>query len=234
MSRGALALVGIAGLAVLLLSSTDEGDAITFYADGSAELPVTETGDEVAAALDQLEVEALDAEPPTMTPEVDPVDAFLYMIRCCENVALDVASGTDYNTFYGGSRFTDMSNHPVLTGEKVGIKLDPETCRRAGIASGNCVSTAAGAYQMTVPTWQVFGLGAGETDFSPAAQDRAARRILDNLGATARIGVGDVAGAIALAGRRWASLPGALGGQRQKTLAYAMGRFNDASGGFVA
>lgn len=229
-NAGVLALAGIA--LAYLLTRGDEADAVTVYADGNAELP-TETnpsGDELANIAAQL-ADDPDAPLPDMTPEVDPVDAFLFMIRCCENVALDVASDADFQTFYGGSRFTDMSNHPVLTGEKVGIKLDPQTCRNAGIPSGNCVSTAAGALQMTVPTWQVYGLGAGETDFSPAAQLRAGRRILDGLGATTLINRGDIAGAIALAGKRWASLPGALGGQKQKSVAYAMARFNDGMQG---
>lgn len=232
-ARAALALVGVAGLAALLLS--DRASPVTVYDDGSAEIPL-DAGDPVNTPGDNWAPgdDSYPSDAPIMTPEADPVASFLYMLRSCEHNALDVASGADYATFYGGSRFKDFSNHPVITGEKVGVPLPPAMCVAAGISSGKCVSTAAGGYQITVPTWRAYGLARGETDFSPEAQDRTAVRILDDLGATPAIERGDIETAIQLAGKRWASLPGALGGQSQKSIQFALAKFNEGqSGGAV-
>lgn len=161
----------------------------------------------------------------------DNLSAFLYAIRMCEHLPRDVATGDDYRTFYGGSRFFSFADHPVITGEKEGVRLPAEWCRRAGIASGVCVSTAAGAYQFTRPTWAEFRAagtwGPRLPDFSPASQDEAARRVLQRIGALAAVERGDLATALQRASVRWASLPGSTSGQPQKTLTYFASKFND-------
>jgi muramidase (phage lysozyme) len=166
----------------------------------------------------------------------DPLSAFLYMIRSSEHLLGDVKTGNDYRTFFGGARFFDFSDHPVITGELKGVPLKPEWCRAAGYPSGRCVSTAAGAYQFTRPTWD-DGKGGGLRaagrwgprlpDFSPANQDEAARRLLSRLGVPARLATGDLQGAIAAASARWASLPGSTSGQPQKSMAFALAKFNE-------
>jgi lysozyme len=145
----------------------------------------------------------------------------LYAIRASEN-----ASPDDYNVFYGGSRFYDLSDHPVATGEKNGVPLSAEMCRNAGYSEG-CVSTAAGAYQITLPTWRDFRSYGGETlpDFSPESQDIAAARILADLGALDYIDAGDIESAIQIAGRRWASLPGSTARQRQKSMQWVLSQY---------
>lgn len=161
----------------------------------------------------------------------DPVSAFLYMIRSAEHRASDVRSGQDYRTFFGGARFSNMADHPVNTGELKGVPLKPEWCRAAGFPSGRCVSTAAGAYQFTRPTWNELRApgrwGPRLPDFSPANQDEAARRLLGRLGVPARLAAGDLQGAIAAAAPRWASLPGSTSGQPQKSMAFAIAKFNE-------
>jgi len=156
------------------------------------------------------------------------VNAFLYMIRACEHV---FPTDTAYTTFYGGSQFQDMSDHPVITGEKVGVRLTPEMCRNAGITSGVCVSTAAGAYQFTRPTWEglrkASKYGERLVDFSPMNQDSAAVRLLMEIGAYPLIVAGDFTGALYAAGKRWASLPGAIGKQGQKSNDYVLARYNE-------
>lgn len=163
----------------------------------------------------------------------DPVGAFLYMIRSTEHRASDVASGADYGTFFGGGRFTNFADHPVITGELRGVPLKPEWCRAAGYPSGRCVSTAAGAYQFTRPTWEQFrargAWGPRLPDFSPASQDEAARRILGTLGVPAMLAQGDLQRAIAAAAPRWASLPGSTSGQPQKSMAFAIAKFNEGA-----
>lgn len=172
--------------------------------------------------IDDMEIDAMSADVQQRR------DAFLFMIRCCEHSAADVAEGVDYQTFYGGARFWDLSDHPVITGEMQGVPLPAQMCINAGFKSGVCVSTAAGAYQFTRPTWvSVRAQGARLPDFTPESQDAGALRLLEQIGALAAIDRGDVRGAIALAGKRWASLPGAIGKQGQRSYDFALSKFNE-------
>lgn len=161
------------------------------------------------------------------------VNAFLYMIRRAEHRAADVATGADYGTFYGGQRFKDFSDHPVNTGEKSGVRLRPDQCRALGFASGVCVSTAAGAYQFIKPTWNSLRAGPPRLpSFSPADQDLAAIRLLDRIGALALINQGDIGGAILLASKQWASLPGSSAQQNPKTVDEVIAYFADGGGSY--
>lgn len=169
----------------------------------------------------------------------DPIGAFLYMIRSAEHRASDVRSGADYGTFFGGARFTNFADHPVNTGELKGVPLKPEWCRAAGFPSGRCVSTAAGAYQFTRPTWNELRAagrwGPRLPDFSPRSQDEAAVRLLGRLGVPSHLARGDLEAAILAAAPRWASLPGSTSGQPQKSMAFAIAKFNEgASKGWQA
>jgi lysozyme len=155
------------------------------------------------------------------------LSAFLYMIRSTEHVyPRDVVNDAAYSIFYGGSKFQNFADHPVVTGEKKGIPLPDAMCRAAGLKPG-CVSTAAGAYQMIKPTWVRIRNKIGLPDFSPLSQDRAAVELLDEIGATDLIFAGDIEGAIYKASRIWASLPGSTAQQNPKALAYALNRFDD-------
>ena len=154
----------------------------------------------------------------------DNIAAFLYLIRASEHFLRDAESGAAYQLFYGGSRFTDLSDHPAITGEKKGVPLAASVCLNAGLAPG-CVSTAAGAYQIIKSTWQ--GVRDGLPDFSPASQDAAAIRLLAQTGALKLILAGDIDGAVEKANNIWASLPNATFGQATKRYAYVQDRFND-------
>lgn len=157
------------------------------------------------------------------------VAAFLYMLGSAEVGERAMRDGTAYQTFYGGSRFFNLADHPVLTGEKKGVRLPDEWCRRAGFSPG-CVSTAAGAYQFTVGTWSEMraagAWGARLPDFSPASQDEAARRLLLKIGALPLIEGGDFDNALWRASSRWASLPGSTAGQGGKSYADTLALFN--------
>lgn len=163
----------------------------------------------------------------------NPIAAFLYMIRSAEHRASDVRSGADYGTFFGGGRFTNFADHPVNTGELKGVPLKPEWCRAAGYPSGRCVSTAAGAYQFTRPTWNELRAagrwGPRLPDFSPRNQDEAAVRLLGRLGVPSLLARGDLEAAILAAAPRWASLPGSTSGQPQKSMAFAIAKFNEGA-----
>lgn len=160
--------------------------------------------------------------------------AVLFMIRSCEHSAADVADDTAYQTFYGGAKFWDLSDHPVNTGEMKGVPLSAQMCINAGFSDGVCVSTAAGGYQITRPTWDAIRGNGGSPslsyylpDFTPESQDLAALRLMAQIGALKLIDAGNITAAIPILGRKWASLPGAVGRQGQRTLAFAMGKFNE-------
>lgn len=169
-------------------------------------------------------------EPPIYTDEIDMrLKAFQYMIRSCENRDSRYTDDDRYQMFYGNTRFLNLDDHPVITGEKKGVPLPAAMCRAAGFSAG-CVSTAAGAYQIIKPTWQrarKAGLwGAELPDFSRESQDEACRRLLIECGALPLIEAGDFAGAVRKASKLWASLPGSTAGQGAVSIAVAESYFN--------
>lgn len=164
---------------------------------------------------------------PTVTEAGMPaaVAAFLYMIRASEHVyPRDVLGDEAYNIFYGGAKFSDLSDHPVITGEMKPVKLPDAMCKAAGFGPG-CVTTAAGAYQIIKPTWVRLRDKLGLEDFSAASQDRAAVELLEESGAMELLGLDDVQGAIRAASKVWASLPGSSAQQNPKSLGYALARY---------
>lgn len=238
MDKAKASIIGMAALAAILLwprraSAGESGiyfDPITDQA-----LDDVPMGDVTGSVFDDPELIQWYSQPDTGVDAVsDPVAAFLYMIRSCEHLYPRDVVDTDaaYRTFYGGSRFSDMSDHPVATGEKKGVPLPPAMCRAAGFAGGVCVSTAAGAYQITLPTWREFrqagAWGPRLPDFSAESQDEAARRILQRIGALRLIEAGDIEAAIKKASARWASLPGSTAQQHPKPLEFALARYNEA------
>lgn len=161
------------------------------------------------------------------------VAALLSTIVRCEHSSGTVAAGMQYKTFYGGSLFHDLSDHPVRTGEKKGVRLTDSQCSHAGYGPG-CVSTAAGAYQIIAPTWDTVrkagAWGPRLPDFSPESQDEAGRRLLIMSGAMRELQAGNVSNAIVKAGGQWASLPGSNAMQNPKSLATVLAYFSQAGG----
>jgi muramidase (phage lysozyme) len=165
-----------------------------------------------------------DAEVQPMSLPID-VQAFLYMIRSCEHrFPTDVVNDDCYEIFYGGTRFIDLSDHPVITGELAPVPLPEHMCKAAGLNSP-CYSTAAGAYQMIRPTWTRLRDQLGLEDFSKDSQDRAAVELLRQNGIIAMIEAGEIEAAIKKAGKVWAGLPGNTYQQSPRQLQYALDRF---------
>ena len=162
------------------------------------------------------------------------LDAVMFMIRSCEHRFPDdvVTTQNCYQIFYGGAMFSDLSDHPVNTGEMKGVPLPAAMCVAAGFADGVCVSTAAGAYQITRPTWnairQASSLGPYIADFSPDSQDEACRRLIVQKGAMPAVQSGDFQTAIGLLSGTWASLPGSHAQQNPKDLAFALARIDES------
>lgn len=107
--------------------------------------------------------------------EKERLEAFLALIGHTE--------GADYNTLYGGKKFTDMSGHPG--------------------------GGPAGRYQMKQATFQEIQSRLGLKDFGPESQDKAAIELLREKGALPSVFKGDWKTAIAkLTPYTWSSLPG--------------------------
>lgn len=245
MSRAPLLMFGLVGVALAFFSNRARADSanaalstiVSGEFDPDANMPPT-LPDGALLLTDDTGYLPDPIEPPGYIenggPDMGSISAnraaFLYMIRSCEHrFPDDVENDAAYNTFYGGSRFTNMSSHPVLTGEKKGVPLPERFCRAAGYSSGVCVSTAAGAYQITKPTWQaVAGKYPPLPDFSPASQDEAALRILASIGALKYVDAGDFATAVQVASKTWASLPGSRAGQHVRDPQFVQARLNEA------
>lgn len=94
-------------------------------------------------------------------------------------------------------RFDDLSRHPRI--------LEP---------GPNGPSSAAGALQITMSTYDEFAPKLGITDFSRESQLIIGLAIMDHEGALEHVLAGDVYAAVELLGGRWASLPSSKYGQR--------------------
>lgn len=140
------------------------------------------------------------------------VQAFLAVIRTFESAGY-------YDVVYGGQHFTDFSNHPHIR--------VPFTDPRNGQQN---FSTAAGAYQITYPTWVTIQAVAFLPDFSPASQDEAAIWLLKLRGALPYVIEGDFDNAIRVASGTWASLPFSTSKQHKVSLALAQQVYRDNEG----
>lgn len=158
------------------------------------------------------------------------IAAFLSMIAYAE--------GTDrepdpYAVCYGyRHRVRDFADHPAVTGEWEGERLPDDMCRAAGFGPG-CVSTAAGRYQITKPTWLRAKRALSLGDFSPESQDAAAVWLIRQRGALDHVEAGRIGEAVALVRQEWASLPGAGWGQPERRLTALLDAYTSA-GGYVA
>lgn len=155
--------------------------------------------------------------------------AFLHMIAWSEGTSRE---GRDpYRVTYGYKHtLRDLSDHPAITGEWLGLALPPSFCRRAGLRAG-CKSTAAGAYQITKPTWLDRALRQRyrPASFEPAEQDRFCWfALIADAGAQELVLRGQITAAIDRCSHRWASLPGSNSGQPERKLQGLLDTYQDA------
>lgn len=113
------------------------------------------------------------------------------------------AEGANYNTLFGGGRFSSFDAHP-----------NQRITRTMG--GKPITSTAAGRYQFLSRTWDSVSKFLGLDSFSPRNQDIAAVELLRRRGVLDEIMGGDIGGALTGANREWASLPGSPYGQPTK------------------
>lgn len=139
--------------------------------------------------------------------------AFLKVIRAGEGTS----DPDGYRRMFGGELFDSFKDHPR--------KL--HTCQTK---HGPLSSTAAGAYQFLVRTWDELVKVYHFEDFSPKCQDEAAVALIDRRSAAKDVIGGHFDAAIRKCRKEWASLPGAGYNQPERTLAQALEVYAAAGG----
>ena len=158
-----------------------------------------------------------------LTPNVQ---AFLAMIRGSEGTA---RAPDPYAVVYGYQyTITDFSDHPTALGDWMGEPLDSLGPQYIGKRS-----TAAGAYQIILPTWRSLKDVLHLPDFSAPSQDAAAAELIRETGSIDLINAGEVASAVVRCRSIWASLPGGNSGQPQAKMADLTHTYT-AAGGVLA
>lgn len=173
--------------------------------------------------------------PPAAMPPQHPdraprnVDAFLHGIRYAEGTLGQGGYGALFGWPRSGRSFDpyEVGDHPR--------RFFPYTDK-----AGKTVQTsAAGAYQITYTTWRDERIpflawaalnGYSTTGFLPATQDAFALYLLHKDGALDHVKAGRLAQAIAIARRRWASLPGAGYNQPERSFEAVARAYTDAGG----
>lgn len=140
------------------------------------------------------------------------VQAFLKVIRSGEGTS----DSNGYRRIFGGQLFTNFADHPRITVSKSGYK-----------------SSAAGAYQFIISTWDETKGMMGLVDFSPASQDLAALGRIAARGALEDVLAGRFELAVKKCAREWASLPFSPYGQPTITLQSAQNTYVN-NGGVIA
>lgn len=160
--------------------------------------------------------------------------AFLAALRYAEGTS----DANGYRALYGHTPAAprlagSLNAHPVESGEWRGAPLTDAQCRGAGLGPG-CITTAAGAYQMTLPTWTRMRQALGLKDFGPESQDKAALRLIADLGALPDVDAGRFDAAVSKLARTWASLPGAgYAGQAERSISSLRQVYAGAGGTFA-
>ncbi len=155
-----------------------------------------------------------------MTETIDTEDrnvrAFLMMIRAGEGTA----DAGGYSRLFGGQQFSSFADHPRLKITRT-------------FAGKPLTSSAAGAYQFLIQTWDECRRALDLPDFTPASQDAAAVYLIRRRGALADVKAGRFAEAVRKCAKEWASLPGSPYGQPVKTMAQARQTY-ETNGGTYA
>lgn len=188
MSRAAIALGAVVGVAIWWWWDQQDAQAAQNAADGGASW--TDAAASAASGVwgGFLSLVGADMDPSNLQNQN--VIAFLQMIRYGES-----SNGDDaYRMIVGGGSFTDFTDHP-----------------RIFKTIGKSRTSAAGAYQITATTWDDLRSRYGSLlpDFSPASQDMAAVLLLRQRGALNDVKAGRFEQAIAKCRNEWTSLPGA-------------------------
>jgi muramidase (phage lysozyme) len=141
------------------------------------------------------------------------VQAFLKTIRAGEGTL----GANGYRVMFGGDHFTSYADHP-------------RRLHTLPTKHGPLSSTAAGAYQFLIRTWDALVREYGFEDFSPKNQDEAAVALIAEKDAVSDVIGGRFDAAVRKCAPVWASLPGSPYGQPTKTFTQALEVYASAGG----
>lgn len=145
------------------------------------------------------------------------VKAFLRMLRHGEGTSAD----NGYQVLFGGGTFSSFNDHPrQFITRKLGGK--PIT------------STAAGAYQFLMRTWDALVKQYGFKDFSPKNQDLACIALIKGRKALGDVLAGRFEDAVQKCNKEWASLPGSPYGQPVVSMKEAKAEYEKYGGRYHA
>ena len=221
MSAARIAAAGLLAYgAYLYWRSQDEGQTLPEALDlsgewlGNADEILSNAGESAAELVDNLTGGILKI---SAMAKVNPLDlnnrnvrAMLAVIRRGEGTSDE----NGYRRIFGGQLFDSFADHPRITVRKNGY-----------------TSSAAGAYQFIVSSWDETKRVMGLPDFSPRSQDLAALGRIVARGALEDVKAGRFETAVKKIAREWASLPGSPYGQ--PTISWEMARTMFASAGGV-
>ena len=152
--------------------------------------------------------------------------AFLACIRACEGT--NTANGYRYLFGSTPSRellFEDYADHPRVKTWETHDEF---------IANGRPdFTTAAGAYQITMTTYDKIRQRLGVLDFSPASQDALAADLIAGCGALGDVKAGKFITALRKCSGTWASLPMSQYPQPKRSVEFAKQAYT-ASGGTIS
>jgi lysozyme len=154
------------------------------------------------------------------------IAAFLLMIRKAEGTG----TPDGYRMMAGGDLFEGFADHPRI---RVAFKNARTGELFLGADGKPVYTTAAGAYQFTMRTWDDLAGKLGLPDFSPYSQDRGAVELLRERGALDAVESGDFDNAVSRVASIWASLPGSPHGQNSRSLDYVRTAYAQAGGVFA-
>lgn len=156
--------------------------------------------------------------------------AFLQMIIHAEGTDVDPTGASPYAVCYGYSHvIQNFADHPAITGEWPGISI-----ANLGSQYAHSISTAAGAFQLTRPTWKECKAVLNLKTFNREAQEDAALWLIKEKHALELVNRGALKEAIEACSEIWASLPGSVAGQPVRAIAMLTNSFTSAGGQLAA
>lgn len=162
------------------------------------------------------------------------IAAFLSMISHSEGTDRPPAPPNPYRCVYGYKHIiADLSEHPAIETLTHPVEWAGESIANLGPQYAGEISTAAGRYQITRPTWRICKTALNLTDFTGPSQDDAAIFLIKQKGALVLVNNGQIADAIALCNGIWASLPGNSAKQPQRSMADLINAYGNAGGAFA-
>jgi muramidase (phage lysozyme) len=213
----ALAVVGLVAYRAWVAYQDTYGSTSTGAA-GSSEGWLSQAGDVLASTANTIDSWSGGILKISAMAKVDKsllslanVRATLALIRAGEGTVGEAG----YHRIFGGGAFESLADHPRITVKRSGY-----------------TSTAAGAYQALVGTWDETAAIMGLKDFGQWSQDMFAVGRIAARGALPDVIAGRITAAIRKINKEWASMPESPYGQPVLTMAKALEIYT-ANGGKV-